>query len=137
MTKVNRWTVTAAVLAAALSGSVLAFQGGKPDPVIGTWTLNVAKSKFEPGPAAKSGTVTFMAAGDGVHVVAEIATPDSTMKTDYTANYDGKDYPIKGMAGADMVSLKRIDAGSSERTEKWAARPSASGHARFPGTGKP
>jgi hypothetical protein len=88
MTKVSRWAVTAGVLAAALSVSVLAFQGVKSDPVIGTWTLNVAKSKFEPGPAAKSGTVTFMAAGDGVHVVADIAYADSTIKTDYTANYD-------------------------------------------------
>ena len=99
MTKVSRWAVAAGVLAAALSVSVLAFQGVKSDPVIGTWTLNVAKSKFEPGPAAKSGTVTFMAAGEGVHVVAEIVSPDATMKTDYTANYDGKDAPIKGMAG--------------------------------------
>ena len=135
MTKVSRWAVTAGVLAAALSVSVVAFQGVKSDPVIGTWTLNVAKSKFEPGPAAKSGTVTFMAAGEGVHVVAEIVSPDATMKTDYTANYDGKDAPIKGMAGADMVSLKRIDASSSERTDKmggkvvgtWTRKVSADG----------
>ena len=136
MTKVSRWSAAVGlVTAAALSVSVLAFQGMKSDPVVGTWTLNVAKSKFDPGPGATSGTVTFMAAGEGVHVVAEIVAPDGTMKTDYTGNYDGKDYPIKGAPGVDMVSLKRIDANSSERTDKmggkavgtWTRKVSADG----------
>ena len=29
------------------------------DPVIGTWQLNVAKSKFSPGPAPKSDARTY------------------------------------------------------------------------------
>jgi hypothetical protein len=136
MTKASwRLMTTGFVAAGVLTVSLPAFQGAKPDPVVGTWTLNVAKSKFEPGPGAKSGTVTFMSAGEGMHVVAEIVGPDSTMKTDYTANYDGKDYPIKGATGVDMVSLKRIDASSSERTDKmggkvvgkWTRKVSADG----------
>ena len=34
------------------SGSIRLLKG--PDPVVGTWVLNVAKSKFSPGPAPKS-----------------------------------------------------------------------------------
>ena len=34
----------------------------KPDPLIGTWILNVAKSKYTPGPAPKSSTVVYEAA---------------------------------------------------------------------------
>ena len=37
------------------------------DPWVGTWVLNVAKSKYSPGPAPKSTTVTIMAAAGGFH----------------------------------------------------------------------
>ena len=43
----------------------------------GTWRLNVAKSKFSPGPAWKSSIVTFSAAGQGVKVVVDAASPDA------------------------------------------------------------
>ncbi len=35
------------------------------NPFVGTWKLNLAKSKFEPGPAPKSQTRTVVAQGDG------------------------------------------------------------------------
>jgi hypothetical protein len=93
------------------------------DPVIGTWTLNVAKSTFSPGPGAKSGTVTFEAAGQGIHVVADIVDAKGVAQhTEYTGNYDGKDYPITGVAGVDTVSLKRIDATSTQRIDKKAGK---------------
>ena len=38
--------------------------------------------------------------------------------TQYTANFDGKDYPLTGSQNADKVSLKRIDARTTERTNK-------------------
>ena len=38
--------------------------------------------------------------------------------TQYTANVDGKDYPLTGSQNADKVSLKRIDARTMERTNK-------------------
>lgn len=91
------------------------------DPLVGTWKLDAAKSKFIPGPAPKSITVTFEAAGeDGVKVTADVVTADAkTTHTTYTGNYDGKDYPITGAAtGADTVSLRRIDARTTERIDK-------------------
>jgi hypothetical protein len=36
----------------------------------------------------------------------------------YTANYDGKDYPITGSLTADTVSLKRNDRHTTVRTDK-------------------
>jgi hypothetical protein len=33
------------------------------DPQVGVWKLNLAKSKYSPGPAPKSGTVKIEAAG--------------------------------------------------------------------------
>ncbi|MBK6453660.1 MAG: hypothetical protein IPF84_14585 [Proteobacteria bacterium] len=35
------------------------------DPVIGTWQINVAKSKFSPGPAPKSDTRIYAATEQG------------------------------------------------------------------------
>ena len=52
-----------------------AFPGAQADPAIGTWKLNLAKSKYVPGPAPKSNTITITAAGAGFHVVAKGKTP--------------------------------------------------------------
>ena len=93
------------------------------DPILGTWTLNVAKSTYSPGPPPKSMTVKFEAAGDGIKSTADtIAADGSSTHTEYTANYDGKDYPLKGMKDADTVSLRRIDANSTERSDKMGGK---------------
>jgi hypothetical protein len=39
---------------------------GADNPFVGTWKLNLAKSKFDPGPPVRSRTVTVEPAGDGV-----------------------------------------------------------------------
>ena len=44
-------------LAMAAEGLVIA----QSDPFVGTWKLNLAKSKFNPGPAPKSQTRTWAA----------------------------------------------------------------------------
>jgi len=89
------------------------------DPVIGTWKLDVAKSKFSPGPAPKSLTVKFEAAGKGVKLTTDgVGADGQPTHTEYTADYDGKDYPLIGSPVADTVSLKRMDASTSERTDK-------------------
>lgn len=93
------------------------------DPILGTWTLNVAKSTYSPGPAPKSMTVKFEAVGDGIKSTADtIAADGSSTHTEYTASYDGKDYPLTGMKDADTVSLRRIDANSAERTDKMGGK---------------
>jgi len=45
------------VITALAAGPLIA----QTNPFIGTWKLNVAKSKFEPGPAPKSQTRTVVA----------------------------------------------------------------------------
>jgi hypothetical protein len=95
----------------------LSAQGG--DPRIGTWKLNVAKSKYSPGPPPKSQTLKVEASGQGEKVTSEVVNADGTnTTTQYTANFDGKDSPLTGSPIADMVSLKRIDARTTERTDK-------------------
>jgi hypothetical protein len=78
------------------------------DAAIGTWKLNVAKSKFSPGPPPQSATVTYEESGRGVKRTGEAVSADGTKTSfEYTAQYDGKDYPITGNPNADTVALKR------------------------------
>jgi hypothetical protein len=86
----------------------------------GTWKLNAAKSKFSPGPPPKSMSVTYSAVGaDGMKIVVDV-TPatGAAQHWEMTPNYDGKESPIKGNPSADTVSVKRIDALTTESTFK-------------------
>src|SRR5215470_17760684 len=67
------------------------------DPFIGTWKLNLAKSKYSPGPSPKSQTVTHEAVGQGVKFTAKGTDAEGKpIDFQFTANYDGKDYPVTG-----------------------------------------
>jgi hypothetical protein len=95
-----------------------------PDPRIGTWKLNVAQSKYSPGPAPKSGSVTFSAAGQGTKVVVDIVGPDaSKTQWEYTANLDGKPYPVKGNGDGDMVVAKRVNPNTVETSYTLKGKP--------------
>jgi hypothetical protein len=90
---------------------------------VGTWKLNLVKSKLGPGPAPRSITSTIEAVGEHTRLTGvRIDSDGSRTEAKYTARMDGKDYPIKGSANADTVSLKRIDARTIERTDKRAGK---------------
>jgi hypothetical protein len=64
---VNRRTLTTMVLLDLVVATVLpriAF--AQTDPFLGTWQLNLAKSKYTPGPPPKSLTVNVQAEGQGL-----------------------------------------------------------------------
>ena len=80
------------------------------DSMVGTWKLNAAKSKFTGSFVVKSQTDVREATPDGgVKVTREGQLADGTpLKGSYTYNYDGKEYPVTGLA-FDVLSVKRID----------------------------
>lgn len=91
----------------------------KRDPRTGTWILNLAKSTYKPGPAPKSQTVRIEPSGQGERVRSEALNTNGTrVVTEYTAAFDGTDYPIKGSPVANTVTLKRIDERTTERYDK-------------------
>jgi hypothetical protein len=95
------------------------------DPAVGTWELNVAKSKYDPGPAPKSSTLTIEAAGQGAKVTAKgIDAAGNPTGSQYTTAYDGKDVPVTltGSQDYDTVSFKRTDARTIEGTRKKAGK---------------
>jgi hypothetical protein len=79
-----------------------------PSPFIGTWNLNVAKSKFEGTPAVKSYSVTITDAGDGkLHNAGQWVDGDGSKgQAEYTARADGKPAPVTGYPNADSVVVK-------------------------------
>ena len=99
------------------------------DPVFGTWILNLAKSKYQPGPPPKSQTRTYEPHADGVHAVIKTVEADGRVTAiEYTAKYDGVDYLITGNPDWDVITLKRVSAYGAEATLSHAGNEM--GHAR-------
>src|SRR5262245_56538984 len=67
------------------------------NPFLGTWVLNVAKSKYTPGPPPKEQTVVNEAAGQGMKTTVKgTDAAGKPVATLLTGNFDGKDYPVTG-----------------------------------------
>jgi hypothetical protein len=97
------------------------------DPRIGTWKLNLAKSRATPGPLPMSETRAYEAQGDVVMVTVEIADANGNQMTEhYNATADGRDYPTGPATGANTLSIKRLGrnvwAGTAKRNGKVVGR---------------
>jgi hypothetical protein len=85
--------------------------------------MDPAKSKYSPGPAAKSVTVKIDSDADNIKLNSDgIDAAGNPTHIEYTAKYDGKDYPITGVPNADTVALERIDANTIQSTIKNAGQ---------------
>src|SRR5260370_36499106 len=84
---------------------------GANDPFVGHWNLNVQKSKYGVGACPKKMIIAMQPAGDGVHYVSETTSAmGKVSSSEYTAEYSGKEAPVKGKAGMmTPVKLKRED----------------------------
>ena len=91
-----------------------------PNPLIGTWTLNIAKSTFSPGPPPKSQTRTYTQNGDGLKLVIAGVDADgsASVPTSWAAHFDGKDYPVVGNPTADMITITMVGASTMDSTAK-------------------
>jgi hypothetical protein len=87
------------------------------DPAIGTWTLNVDKSKFHDGTAPKSMTRTYSAGAAGTDMkVTGVAADGTAISQTATLTYDGKDCAITGAPAYDTLSLTKIN-GTTVKSE--------------------
>jgi hypothetical protein len=107
-----------AVLAVIVPGLLSA----QTDPAIGTWKLNLAKSKYSGAPAPKNLTTSIEAAGAGYKVSSDgVASDGSHIAYGYTATLDGKDSPMTGTGtpnGADTIALTKTGPNSLDATLK-------------------
>jgi hypothetical protein len=115
---VRPWIVVAVVVASVVAVST-ASSAVEGDAFVGTWVLNVAKSKYEPGPGPKNQTVTYEATADGLKITVNGTQADGTpLMVTYTGKLDGKDYPSTGNPDWDMQSLKLVNPKTMEITRK-------------------
>jgi hypothetical protein len=134
----TRRCLCATVLGIALVGlAALQAAGQATDPLVGTWELNVAKSKFDPGPAPKSETRTYVMAGQDIKATSKgVDASGKPSAGEWTINYDGKDRPQTGNPDADTLSLQRIDDHTVSFTQKKAGKTVITGTRTISADGK-
>ena len=109
------------LLVFAISGNVAALAA---DQHSGSWKMNPSKSKYSPGPAAKSVDLTIEA--DDTHIKIDSQGVDGSgnpTHVQYDAKFDGKDYPATGLPNGDTVSVKRIGPNTIQATMKKGGQP--------------
>jgi hypothetical protein len=111
-------SIAAAAFITMVSASVLA---QSPNPLVGTWTLNVAKSKAP----FKSGTSVIEAVDNGIKFTVDLVGSDGTKSHwGFTATYDGKDVPVTGNSPyGDTVSVTRVDERTIRISGKHKGKP--------------
>jgi hypothetical protein len=90
------------------------------NPVVGDWKLNTEKSKSSAG-LPQNQTTHAEPSGDGIKSTTQSTSADGKAKSyTWTANFDGKDYPITGDApsGADTIAIKRTSTKTFDATLK-------------------
>lgn len=80
------------------------------DPVVGTWKLDVEKSKFSPGPAPKSATRVYSEAADGIAFEEKSVEADGKETSVHAMSKANRTYPIIGSPVADTVTAKAVNA---------------------------
>jgi hypothetical protein len=116
----RRTMIVASVLLVGLASAAWA-QEAPSDAWFGTWELNLAKSKYSPGPPPMSETRTYERfKTDGVKATFHrVDAAGKKLTITFSAMYDGKDYPYMGIPdGPDTIALKQVDAHTLEATLK-------------------
>jgi hypothetical protein len=96
---------------AAVAGMMLPSSAFAQSELVGTWKLNVEKSKFSPGPGPKASVLTYEAVGEALKVTNEgmNAQGNPTKSTFGPFANDGKPSPVTGVPDFNESTYKKID----------------------------
>jgi len=122
----------------ALMGSWALDVGAEtPDIWMGTWNLNVAKSKYGSETPPKSEIVKNVPAEGGgyTQIVDGVEADGKTYHREFTARPDGKEYPRKGDVD-DVISVKKIDDRHAQWVTKKDGKVKLSGRTSYSRDGK-
>jgi hypothetical protein len=109
----NRRIMLTSIALLVLAVATLPERGlAQSDPLTGIWQLNVAKSKYSPGPGPKSQTLNIQ--GDGQNrkmtTIGIDAAGNAAQVAVSELVEDGKPHPVTGQAVADAITYTRVDA---------------------------
>src|SRR6266849_3037915 len=111
--------LVACAIAMLITALTLTVTTAAADQLSGTWKMNPEKSKYSPGPAPKDLTVVVESDENNYKLDASGTDGDGKpMHVQYSAKFDGKDYPGAGNANAHRISHKGIDANNNETLQK-------------------
>ncbi len=89
------------------------------DNWLGTWKVDLAKSKYSPGPAPKSFTVKFEATPGGIKFTGDGVNADGKPNHSmFLSKFDGKEVPYEGNPDADMAAPMKVDDNGYSNTWK-------------------
>jgi len=108
------------------------------DVFSGNWKLNLAKSKYDPGPAPKGPNFSKIEAvpgglkftNDGVNAEGK------PTHNEWSGKFDGKDNPVKGDPNRDTAALKKINDHTLEIVSKKDGKVTTTTRAVFSKDGK-
>ena len=113
-----RILVGSAVAALSVAAMVVT-SAAQADPFVGTWKTNVAKSKYSPGPAPKSGVQVVTAEAGGYKAVTDtVPATGAPTHAEVSFKFDGKDNAVKGNPNVDTTAYTKNDAHSYTATSK-------------------
>jgi len=106
-------------------------------PQIGTWKLNEAKSKITPGTAKNTMVVYKDATGGKVKVTTDgIDANGKPTHSEWTGQFDGKDYPVTGDPTSDMRSYTKVDDRTLDFSVKKGGKVTVTGRVSVAADGK-
>src|SRR5437016_2210441 len=85
-------------------------QAMQTDHWIGTWKLNLLKSKLESGPLPKSRTMVLQVVSGGMKATSDLLDDIGIVHIEFIVKYDGKDVPMRGSNAGSTISATRTDA---------------------------
>jgi hypothetical protein len=109
------WLV-AGTLLSIVCASIFAQTSAGTNPIVGTWQLNLGKSKFESGPPPKGQTRHYSQRNDGL-IVANIWSIDAQGKPSFTqsvSKYDGKEYGQYNQTTLETFQATGIQTGKTQ-----------------------
>jgi hypothetical protein len=116
--------LSAAILVAPVSSELIAQSRGNAgqERLLGTWRLDLAKSKYSPGPALRSETRIYTRDGKGVKGVIDRVYGDGRREViEYRAEVD-IDVPVSGAKAYDAIRFKVVDELTTEGVLSHAGR---------------
>jgi len=118
-----------AVLISAPASTSAAGQSSDRDAedqlLLGTWTLNLEKSRYASGKPPRRQTRTYEARGRDVRATVDTVTADGrTLHVEFLATYDSQEHPVTGSVDADMIKMKKTAPRTSEATLSHAGKVS-------------